>query len=138
MSGIVPAKIAASFTVGELAVLTVIGRQVQRGGVCVLPIDAIAALAGVSRTTVQNAQRQARALGLIEVRERRRRGLPSLPNVVSVTDKLWRAWLKLGGQGGGFRNLSTTDNPRKQEALREGKSQGPRQHSTERRRPLSC
>ena len=110
MSGVVPGKIAAAFTPGELAVLSIIGRQCQRAGVCTLPIDAIAALAGVSRTTVQNAQRQARALGLIEVRERRRRGLPSLPNVVSVTDKLWRAWLKLSGQGGGFKKLSPTFN----------------------------
>ena len=35
MSGVVPAKIAASFTIAELAVLTVIARQCQRtGGVC--------------------------------------------------------------------------------------------------------
>jgi hypothetical protein len=37
MSGVVPAKIAASFTMGELAVLTVIARQCQRAGVCILP-----------------------------------------------------------------------------------------------------
>jgi hypothetical protein len=73
MSGIVPAKIAANFTMGEAAVLAVVGRQVQRAGVCTLPIDAIAALAGVSRSTTQNALRQARRLGLIEIRERRRR-----------------------------------------------------------------
>ena len=60
MSGVVPAKIAAAFTMAELAVLTVIARQCQRAGVCILPIDAIAALAGVCRTTVQNAMRQAR------------------------------------------------------------------------------
>ena len=54
-SGAVPPALAARFTTGELAVLTVIARQCQRAGVCSLPIDAIAALAGVSRTTVQNA-----------------------------------------------------------------------------------
>jgi hypothetical protein len=52
MSGVVPAKIAAAFTMAELAVLTVIARQCQRAGVCTLPVDAIAALAGVSRTSV--------------------------------------------------------------------------------------
>lgn len=109
MSGVVPASIAASFTPGELAVLSVIGRTVQRcGGVCVLPIDALAALAGVSRTTTQNALRAARRLGLIEVRERRRRGLPSRTNIVRVISALWTSWLKIGGQGGGFRNSSTT------------------------------
>jgi DNA-binding transcriptional MocR family regulator len=91
MSGIVPAKIAAAFTPGELAALSVIGRQCQRTGVCVLPIDAVAALAGVSRTTVQNAMRQGRRLGLIEVKERRRRGLPSMTNVVKVISADWNA-----------------------------------------------
>ncbi len=108
MSGIVPAKIAGSFTPGELAALSVIGRQCQRGGVCVLPIDAVAALAGVSRSTTQNALRAARRLGLIEVKERRRRGLPSLTNVIKVISVDWSAWLKLSGQGVGFKLLSPT------------------------------
>jgi len=109
MSGIVPAKIAASFTMAELAVLTVIGRQCQRAGVCVLPIDMIGALAGVERTTVQNALRQGRLLGLILVKERRIPGRPSLTNVVTVISREWLAWLKLG-PGIGFKKLSTTAN----------------------------
>ena len=108
MSGAIPAKIAASFTLAELAVLTVIARQVQRGGTCSLPIDAIAALASVSRTSVQNAQRQARTLGLIEVRERRRRGRPSLTNIVKVISKEWRGWLRLSGEVGGYKLPSPT------------------------------
>lgn len=109
MSGAVPAKIAAAFTLAELAVLSVIARQCQQGRTCSLPIDALAALAGVSRTTVQNAQRQARRLGLLELKERRRRGLPSLTNVIKVISKEWSAWLKLSGGGIGFKNLSPTD-----------------------------
>lgn len=108
MSGVVPARIAASFTLGELAILTVIARQVQRGGTCSLPIDAVAALAGVSRTTAQNALRAARRLGLIEVRERRRRRLPSLPNVIKIISAEWSSWLKLSGHGVGFKLLNTT------------------------------
>ena len=99
MSGVVPSRIAANFTMGEAAVLAVVARQVQRGGTCSLPIDAIAALAGVSRSTTQNALRAARRLGLIEVKERRRRGLPSLSNIVRVISKDWAAWLKLSGGG---------------------------------------
>jgi hypothetical protein len=106
MSGVVPAKIAAAFTMGELAVLSVIARQCQRTGVCTLHIDAIAALAGCSRTTVQNALRQARLLGLILLKERRVPGLPSLTNLVSIISKEWIGWLKLGG---GFKKLSPTD-----------------------------
>jgi hypothetical protein len=108
MSGAVPAKIAAAFTLGELAVLSVIARQCQRGGTCSLPIDALAALAGVSRTTAQNTLRQARLLGLLEVKERRRRGLPSLTNVIKLISKEWSAWLKLSGGGIGFKKLSPT------------------------------
>jgi len=105
MSGVVPAHLAASFTMAELAVLTVIGRQSQRTGVCDLPVDAIAALAGCCRTTVQNTLRQARLVGLLLVRERRIPGLPSLTNIVSIISKEWIAWLKLGG----FKRLSPTN-----------------------------
>jgi hypothetical protein len=70
-SGAVPGRIAAGFTQGEAAVLSVIGREVQRGGRCEMPLDKIAALAGVSRSTVQNALREARRVGLVTVTERR-------------------------------------------------------------------
>ena len=106
MSGVVPAKIASSFTMAELAVLTVIARQCHRTGVCVLHIDAIAALAGCSRTAVQNPLRQARLLGLILAKERRRPGQPSLTNVITIISKEWICWLKLGG----FKKMSPTDN----------------------------
>jgi hypothetical protein len=95
MSGVVPAKIAASFTMAENAVLTVIARQCQRSGTCSLPIDMIAALAGVSRTVVKDAQREARKLGLIHVRERRIPGRKNLPNIVTIVSREWSAWLKL-------------------------------------------
>ncbi len=108
MSGTVPAKIAAGFTQGENAVLTVIGRQCRGGRACVLPIDAIAAIAGVCRSTVQNAMRQARRVGLILVKERRIPGRNSLTNVVTVISKDWIGWLKLGG--GGFKKISPTNN----------------------------
>jgi hypothetical protein len=46
-----------------------------------LPIDKIAALAGVSRSTVQNALREARRVGLCRSDGARRRGAKSLTNV---------------------------------------------------------
>ena len=107
MSGIVPAKIAASFTMAELAVLTVIARQCQRTSACVLPVDAIAALAGCSRTSVKNAMRQARLLGLILVKERRIPGRKSLTNIISIVSKEWLGWLKLGV---GVKRLAATNN----------------------------
>jgi hypothetical protein len=108
MSGIVPAKIAAAFTPGEIAALSVIGRQCQRTGICVLPIDAIAALAGVCRTVVKSALRQARLVGLVLVKERRIPGRKSLTNIVSIVSKEWIAWLRIGI---GVRNSTATDNP---------------------------
>ena len=107
MSGVVPAKIAASFTMAELAVLTVIARQCQRAGTCSLPIDAIAALAGCCRTVVKNALRQARLLGLLLVKESRIPGRKSLTNVITIVSKEWLGWLKLGV---GVKRVTTTDN----------------------------
>jgi hypothetical protein len=109
-SGVVPARIAASFTPGEIAVLSVIGRECQRRGSCTLPIDMLGALAGCSRTVVQGALRIARRLGVLIVKERRIPGRKSLTNVVTVAAKGWLAWLRLGGGGIGLGNSSATDN----------------------------
>jgi hypothetical protein len=105
MSGIVPARLAAHFTPGELAVLSVIGRQCQKRGACSLPIDALAALAGVCRTVVKNALRQARAVGLVLVKERRIPGRKSLTNVITAIGD-WSAWLRRGGIG--VRNMTSS------------------------------
>jgi CRP-like cAMP-binding protein len=107
-SGAMPAKLAASFTPGELAALAVIARQCQRDGACSLHIDAIAGLAGVSRSTVQRALRAARAQGLVLVRERRIPGRKSLTNVVRVIAPLWTAWLRLGPAEIGFQKRNPT------------------------------
>jgi hypothetical protein len=106
MSGVVPARLAAHFTPGELAVLSVIGRQCQKGGTCSLPIDAIAALAGVCRTVVKNAMRQARAVGLVLVKERRIPARKSLTNVITAIGD-WSAWLRRGNIG--VRNMTSTE-----------------------------
>ncbi len=99
-SGAMPPALACRFTLGEMAALSVVAREVQRRGWCELPVDAIAAMAGVSRRTAQNAMKAAAALGIIVLTERRRRGAPSLTNVVQIADGSWRAWLRLkGGEG---------------------------------------
>lgn len=107
MSGAVPAPIAASFTMGELAVLSVVAGQVRKQGQCILPIDQIAALAGVSRSTTQNAIRLAERLGLVQRIERRRRGLPSFTNILRIVAGEWLAWLEKGG----LKKLSATNKP---------------------------
>jgi len=98
LCGAVPSRLASAFTLSELAVLSVIAQETKRHGSCQLHLDAIAALAGCCRTTVQNALRQASRLALINVRERRRCGLRSLTNIVTIVSAEWRSWLKLGGR----------------------------------------
>lgn len=98
-SGILPPRLACHFTLGEAAALAIIGREVRNRGRCELPIDAIAAMSGGSRTTVKNALRTARSLGLVSVKERRRPGRKSDTNVVTVVSPEWCAWLKLAGRG---------------------------------------
>lgn len=95
-SGAMPHAIACHFTTAEAAALSVIAREFQRRGRCALPIDAIAAMAGTSRTSVQNAMRAARRLGLIAVEERRRAGARSDTNLIVVTEPEWLLWLKIG------------------------------------------
>ena len=107
-SGAMPPALASRFTQAELAVLAVIARQCQRGGACSLPLDAVAALAGVCRTSVKNAVREARLLGLILVRERRIPGRRSLTNIVTVISRDWLGWLRLRAGTGG-KSLPATD-----------------------------
>ncbi|WP_174804959.1 hypothetical protein [Methylobacterium oxalidis] len=108
-SGPMPPALAARFTTGEAAVLRIVGDECRDKGRCVLPLDAIAARAGVGRTTAQNALRLARRLGMIEIEERRLTGAKNLPNRVTVIDREWRQWLTRGPKGIGFKNLSTTE-----------------------------
>src|SRR3954466_11601442 len=64
-AGRMPPKIAAQFTLGEQAALAVIAVEITKRGQCTLAVGAVAALAGVSETTVRRALRQARALALV-------------------------------------------------------------------------
>ncbi len=86
----------AFFTESESAVLAIIAGEVKHHGTCELPIDQIAALAGVCRTSVQNALHEARRLGLIRIAHRPQRGRKHLPNMVEILSPEWRTWLKRG------------------------------------------
>ncbi len=99
MSGAVPGNIAIAFTMGEIAALSVIARECQRRGRCTWFMDKLAAVAGVSRTTARNALRQAQALGLVTVEERRHKAARSESNVIQIVSPEWQAWLRLGGGG---------------------------------------
>src|SRR5829696_2940830 len=68
-SGPMPPALACRFTVGELAVLRIVGDEVRLHGHCNRRVDEIAARAGVCRSMVKNAIREAARLGLLTVEE---------------------------------------------------------------------
>jgi hypothetical protein len=123
-----PPALASRFTWGEQAVHRVIGNEVKKHGVCALPIDAIAAMAGVHRTTVQNALREGQGKGevpgvpIISVQERRRKGQRSLTNIIRIISPEWLTWLRKGPSAsskailgeGSNKKLSTTDTSKKE------------------------
>jgi hypothetical protein len=122
-SGPLPPQLAAHFTTGELAVLRIVGDECRAHGLCSLHIDAIAARAGVCRTTAKNAIREARALGFVTLEERRRRGQPSLTNLVRIISSEWRVWLRLGPKiTPGVKLLTSTVSRSSEEGQQRGQS----------------
>jgi hypothetical protein len=111
-AGPLPPRLAARFTVGEAAALKVIADEVRAHGKCDRTLGEIAARAGVGRTTVQNAIRQAVRLGLLAVQERRRPGARSLSNVIRIVSAEWCSWLERGRKGGGFKVVNPTGKAR--------------------------
>ena len=123
-SGRLPPGLAARFTLAEQAVLALVAAEVARRGDCRLAIENLAALTGVSRSTVKNAIREARQLGLVTVEERQLTGFRNDTNVVRIVSREWQAWLRLarqevrtprttsndrtGSQGGGVKSVTTT------------------------------
>ena len=111
-----PPALACRFTVGELAVLRIVGDEVRQHGHCDRTLGEIAARAGVSRSTAKNAIRAAAAMGLLTVQERRREGRVNLPNVLRVVSREWLQWLsrradranRPKGEGIGVKNLTPT------------------------------
>ena len=106
--GAMPHALAARFTEGERAVLTIVAAEVKAKGACELPLEAIAARAGVCVTLARGAIRLAAAGGLALVIERRRHGRSNLSNIVRIVSREWLAWI--WRRGGGCRKVNPTDN----------------------------
>ena len=98
-SGRLPPALAARFTLAEQAVLALVATETARRGDCRLAYEHVAALAGVSRSTVKNAMREARRLGLVTVEERRVAAFRNDTNVVRIVSREWLAWLQLARRG---------------------------------------
>lgn len=100
-SSALPPNLRHHYTEGQRAVLCIVAGEVKIHGACDLPIEKIAALAGVCRTTVQTTMHEARRLGHVAITERPRPGRKSLPNVVEIISREWRVWLRRGPSGHG-------------------------------------
>lgn len=111
-SGGLPVALAAKFTTAEIAALAVIAAEVAVRGDCRLPIGAIAGKAGISETSVRNAVREARRLGLLHVEERRLDRWRSETNVLRVVSAEWSQWIAHGGRGGGCKSANPPDSDR--------------------------
>jgi hypothetical protein len=94
-TGRLPPALAARFTLAEQSVLAVVAVEVAKKGQCTLTIGHLAALAGVSETTVRNALRAAEVLQLISIDRRRRTAWVSYPNTLNIVSKEWVLWLRL-------------------------------------------
>src|SRR5262249_42654144 len=121
-----PDNLRHHYTEGQRAVLCILAGEVKHHGVCDLPIDQIAALAGVCRTTVQTSLHEARLLGHLRITERPRPGRKNLTNLIEITSAKWRAWIKRGPAvhrpiGSKTMNLvsTTKSTDKKKEGIRE-------------------
>ena len=114
-SGWLPPQLAARFTMAENAVLAVVAAEVSRRGQCLLTIGAIAGQAGVCKSTVRNALRQAQALGLLTSEEWRITAWRNAPNTVKIVSKEWSTWTRLRARraerssGGGSKSVNPTN-----------------------------
>jgi hypothetical protein len=106
--GNMPPEVRACYSEAERAALSVIGEECKHNGFCSLYLEDIARLAGVSRTSVQNAVRKARsnANGHISVRERPQKRGKSLTNVIKVISQSWLGWI---ARATGFKRLNTSE-----------------------------
>lgn len=100
-SGRLPPALAVRFTQAEVAVLAVMAAEAARHGRCTLAHGHLAALAGVSVSTVKRAFRAARDAGLVDVQVRRLSAFRNDTNAVSIVSREWLSWMRLARSGGG-------------------------------------
>ncbi|MCJ2141914.1 helix-turn-helix domain-containing protein [Methylobacterium sp. E-066] len=107
-SGRLPPGLAARFTLAEQAVLALVAAEVARRKDCRLSVPNLAAVTGVAETTVRNAIREARKLGLVTVEERQITGFRNDTNIVRIVSPEWTAWLRLVRMRGPLSRLGSS------------------------------
>jgi hypothetical protein len=92
-----PPALAAQFTTGELAVLTIVADEVRERGRCDRTYGELAARAGVCRASARNAVKRAGRLGLLKIEVRLRKGRKHLANMLTIISKEWVSWIERRG-----------------------------------------
>jgi hypothetical protein len=95
-SSALPPEFRRHYTESQRAVLFIVAGEVKRSGVCELPIDKVAALAGVCRSSVQATLNKAAELFHLKIRHRPRRGEKSDTNWIEIASSEWREWIRRG------------------------------------------
>jgi hypothetical protein len=119
--GHLPPALACKFTQAEVAVLSVIAETQARTGDCRRCIDQIGALAGVCRSTVKNALREAVRQGLVTVEQRRLSTWRNGTNIVRIVSPEWLVWNRMARRsppGGGGVKSPTGSNTVRSETLK--------------------
>ena len=108
--------------------------EVSKRQLCDKSLREIGDVAGVNSSSVKGAIRQARALGLLTVQERRLSRYRNDINVVRIIGKAWLAWIDLRGARGGVQRRTGTDTSDLREAPKRA-SQADRGARTPKRLP---
>jgi hypothetical protein len=123
-SGAMPPQLQARFTLAEAAVMAVVAAEVRSKGACTLTIGHVAALAGVSATTVKNAIRHAVSVGAIRVEERRLTAWRNAPNRVTIVSPEWNVWVRLRRRGVGANSCTPRIQKDKKGLFERGSAKG--------------
>jgi len=98
-SSLFPKSIRDQFTDGELAALFIIAEDWRKYGRCECSAKEIGDRAGVGTTTVRNAYRRAKEIGLILIEQPERQRTLNLPNTYHIVSVEWKKWLKSSVSG---------------------------------------
>lgn len=96
LSGYVPAIIGCGFTEGQTAVLAILAIEHKKHGYCDLTQTKIGRDANAGRDLVQRTIYQAERWGHIKVERSKSARDRNRPNRITIVNKTWLAWLRLG------------------------------------------
>lgn len=117
--GSLPEPLRRLLSQAQYAALVIVAMNTNSSGVCCLPLDAIAAMAGCSRSSVKSALKVAEDKGFLKRTKRWVARCKNLPSLIRIISQEWLDWLKRrfdrrrrdrGQSAGAAKNSATTKN----------------------------